>query len=61
MFQWSDNSEKNIGELNNRFTKSGTFNPLDGSDSYVIYCAASRVSLCCVLMQVGKVITYASR
>ncbi|WMV29094.1 hypothetical protein MTR67_022479 [Solanum verrucosum] len=33
----------------------------DGSDSYVIYCDASRVGLCCVLMQRGKVIAYASR
>ncbi|WMV55150.1 hypothetical protein MTR67_048535 [Solanum verrucosum] len=34
---------------------------LDGSDSYVIYCDASRVGLGCVLMQRCKVITYASR
>ena len=33
----------------------------EGSDGYVIYCDASRVGLGCVLMQRGKVITYAYR
>ena len=33
----------------------------EGSDSYVIYCDASRVGLGCVLMQRDKVISYASR
>ena len=32
-----------------------------GSDAYVIYCDASRVGLGCVLMERGKVISYASR
>ena len=34
---------------------------LEGPYGYVIYCDASRVFLGCVLMQQGKVITYASR
>ena len=33
----------------------------DGVDGFVVYCDASRVGLGCVLMQKGKVITYASR
>ncbi|WMV42605.1 hypothetical protein MTR67_035990 [Solanum verrucosum] len=33
----------------------------EGSDGYVIYCDASRVSLGCVLMQRGKVIAYSFR
>ncbi|KAH0644931.1 hypothetical protein KY284_032815 [Solanum tuberosum] len=33
----------------------------EGSDDYVIYCDASRVSLGCVLMSQGKVIAYSSR
>lgn len=32
-----------------------------GSKSYLINCDASRVGLCCVLMQRDSVITYASR
>ena len=35
--------------------------PLDCSDGYVIYYDASRVFLGCVLMQLGKVISYVSR
>ncbi|WMV18811.1 hypothetical protein MTR67_012196 [Solanum verrucosum] len=33
---------------------------LEGSDGFVVYCEASRVSLGCVLMENGKVIAYAS-
>ena len=31
------------------------------SENYMVYCDASRACLGCVLMQVGKVIAYASR
>ncbi|WMV14158.1 hypothetical protein MTR67_007543, partial [Solanum verrucosum] len=30
----------------------------EGSDGYMIYCDASRVCMCCVLMQRGKVIIW---
>ncbi|GJW22115.1 reverse transcriptase domain-containing protein [Tanacetum coccineum] len=33
----------------------------DGSEDFVVYCDASGIGLCCVLMQRGKVIAYASR
>ncbi|GKD86020.1 putative reverse transcriptase domain-containing protein [Tanacetum coccineum] len=33
----------------------------DGSEDFVVYCDASRIGLGCVLMQRGKVITYAYR
>ncbi|WMV59036.1 hypothetical protein MTR67_052421 [Solanum verrucosum] len=33
----------------------------EGTQGFVVYCDASRVGLGCVLMQNGKVITYASR
>jgi hypothetical protein len=33
----------------------------EGSEDYVVYCAASHTGLGCVLMQGGKVIAYASR
>ena len=34
--------------------------PIEG-EKFVVYCDASRQGLGCVLMQAGKVITYASR
>lgn len=34
---------------------------LDGMRDFVVYCAASRVGLGCVLMQRGRVIAYSSR
>ncbi|GJW48946.1 putative reverse transcriptase domain-containing protein [Tanacetum coccineum] len=34
---------------------------LDGIEDFVVYCDASNQGLCCVLMQRGKVIAYASR
>ncbi|GJT36085.1 retrotransposon protein, putative, ty3-gypsy subclass [Tanacetum coccineum] len=33
----------------------------DGPEDFVVYCDASGIGLCCVLMQRGKVIVYASR
>ena len=33
----------------------------EGTEEFVVYCDTSRVGLGCVLMQHGKVITYASR
>ncbi|WMV09191.1 hypothetical protein MTR67_002576, partial [Solanum verrucosum] len=34
---------------------------LEGTQGFVVYCEASRIGLGCVLMQNGKVISYASR
>ncbi|WMV07858.1 hypothetical protein MTR67_001243, partial [Solanum verrucosum] len=48
-------------ELKTRLTTTPVLTLPEGSDGYVIYCDASRVSLGYVLMQRGKVITYASR
>ncbi|WMV09595.1 hypothetical protein MTR67_002980 [Solanum verrucosum] len=48
-------------ELKTRLTTAHVLTLPEGSDGYVIYCDASRVGLGCVLMQRGKVITYASR
>ncbi|WMV07783.1 hypothetical protein MTR67_001168 [Solanum verrucosum] len=60
-FQWSDDCEKSFAELKARLTTTSVLTLLVGSNGYVIYCDASRVGLGCVLMQRGKVITYASR
>ena len=60
-FQWSDDCEKPFAELKTRLTTTPVLTLPEGSNGYVIYCNASRVSLCCVLMHQGKVIAYASR
>ncbi|KAH0678933.1 hypothetical protein KY284_020018 [Solanum tuberosum] len=60
-FQWSDDCEKSFAKLKTRLTTTPVLTLPEGSDGYVIYCDASRISLGCVLMQRGKFITYASR
>ena len=60
-FQLSDDCEKNFAELKTRLTTTPALTRPEGSDGDVIYCDASIVSLGCVLMHLGKVITYASR
>ena len=60
-FQRSDDCEKSFAELKTRLTTTPVLTLPKGSDGYVIYCDASRVILGCVLIQRGKVITYASR
>ncbi|KAH0704841.1 hypothetical protein KY285_019119 [Solanum tuberosum] len=56
-----DECEKSFSELKTSLTIAPVLTLLDGSDGYVIYCDASRVSLGFVLMQRGKVIAYACR
>ncbi|WMV19374.1 hypothetical protein MTR67_012759, partial [Solanum verrucosum] len=60
-FQWSHECEKSLSKLNTRLTTILVLTLPDGSDVYVIYCDVSRVGLGCVLMQLGKVIDYASK
>ncbi|WMV41051.1 hypothetical protein MTR67_034436 [Solanum verrucosum] len=50
-----------VAELKTRLTTAPILTLPEGSDSYVIYCNASRVNLGCVLIQRGKAIAYASR
>ena len=59
MFWWSDDCEKIIEELKTRLTTASVLVLPKGSDCYVIDCDLS--GLGCVLMQWGKVITYAYR
>ncbi|WMV45492.1 hypothetical protein MTR67_038877 [Solanum verrucosum] len=59
-FQRLDECEKNILELKTRLTTTPVVTLLDGSDSYVVYCDATRVVLSCLLMHQVKVIAYAS-
>lgn len=60
-FQWSDGCEKHFQELKSRLTLAPILTLPEGTEGFVVYCDASRVGLGCVLMQHGKVITYASR
>ena len=59
-FQWSKVCEKSFQELKKRLTTAPFFTLSDGTEGFVEYCDASRVSLDSVVMQNGKVITYAS-
>ena len=60
-FKSSDDCEKSFAELKTRLTTTPFLTIQEGSDSYVVYCDASRVGLDCVLIKRGKVISYASR
>ena len=60
-FQWLDDCEKSFAELKTRLTTTPVLTLPEGSDGYVIYCDASKVGVCCVLIQRDKVIEHASR
>ena len=60
-FDWSKTCEKSFQILKDKLTSAPVLTLTEGKKSSVVYCDASRVGLGCVLMQHGKVITYASR
>jgi hypothetical protein len=60
-FQWSEECEQSFQELKQRLVTAPVLTLPSGSDGFVIYSDASHKGLCCVLMQQGKVIAYASR
>ncbi|WMV07663.1 hypothetical protein MTR67_001048, partial [Solanum verrucosum] len=60
-FQWSKACEKSFQKLKKRLTTAPIFTLPKGTHGFMVYCDASRVGLSCVLMQNGKIITYASR
>ncbi|WMV07081.1 hypothetical protein MTR67_000466, partial [Solanum verrucosum] len=60
-FQWSEACEKSFQELKKRLITTPVLTLPEGTQGFVVYCDASRVGLGCVLMQNGKVISYASR
>ena len=60
-FQWSDVCEVSFQKLKTLLTTAPILTlPVEG-EGFVVCCDASRVGLRCVLMQKGKVISYASR
>jgi hypothetical protein len=60
-YVWSDKCEASFQELKTRLTTTPILTLLDASKDFVVYCDASRQGLGCVLMQGGKVVSYASR
>lgn len=61
MFEWSEHCERGFEELKDKLTFAFVLNLLEGTEGFVEYCDASRVSLGCVLMKHSKVIAYDSR
>ena len=60
-FQWSDACEESFQKLKTCLTTTPVLVLPSGSSRFSMYCDASRVGLRCVLMQHGRVISYASR
>ena len=61
IFEWTDKCEKGFQELKNKLTTAPVLVLPDMEKGFQIYCDASRQGLGCVLMQEGKVVSYASR
>ncbi|KAA0046085.1 pol protein [Cucumis melo var. makuwa] len=60
-FVWSKACEESFQNLKQKLVTAPVLTVPDGSGSFVIYYDASKKGLGCVLMQQGKVVTYASR
>ncbi|KAL0534457.1 hypothetical protein IC582_028748 [Cucumis melo] len=60
-FVWSKACEDKFQNLKQKLVTAPVLTIPDGSGSFVIYSDASKKGLGCVLMQQGKVVTYASR
>ena len=61
VFVWSEDREASFVELKKRLTLAPVLTiPVPGG-KLVVFTDASRVGLGCVLMQFGKVVSYASR
>jgi hypothetical protein len=60
-FDWTKECQANFEELKKRLTSAPVLILPDITKTFNIYCDASRQGLGCVLMQDGKVVSYASR
>ncbi|GKD17328.1 putative reverse transcriptase domain-containing protein [Tanacetum coccineum] len=60
-YEWGKKEEEAFQILKNNLCDAPILSLLDGIEYFVVYCNASSQGLGCVLMQRGKVITYASR
>ncbi|GKF58948.1 putative reverse transcriptase domain-containing protein, partial [Tanacetum coccineum] len=60
-FDWGEEHELAFQTLKDKLCNAPILALLDGPEDFVVYCDASGIGLGCVLMQRGKVISYASR
>ncbi|GJW50614.1 putative reverse transcriptase domain-containing protein, partial [Tanacetum coccineum] len=60
-FDWGKKHELAFQTLKDKLCNAPVLALLGGPEDFVVYCDASEVGLGCVLMERGKVITYASR
>ncbi|GJR53668.1 putative reverse transcriptase domain-containing protein [Tanacetum coccineum] len=60
-YVWGDKQEEAFHILKEKLYNAHALTLLDGPNNFVVYCDASNQGFGCVLMQRGKVITYASR
>jgi hypothetical protein len=60
-FNWTEECQASFEELKKRLTTAPVLILPDITKKCDIYCDASRQGLGCVLMQDGKVVSYASR
>ncbi|GKB51723.1 putative reverse transcriptase domain-containing protein, partial [Tanacetum coccineum] len=60
-FDWGEGQERKFQTLKDKLCNAPVLALSYGPEDFVMYCDASGLGLGCVLMQRGKVITYASR
>ena len=60
-FVWTEACESSFLELKKRLTSAPVLIIPSGTGDFVVYCDASHRGLCCILMQQGHIIAYASR
>ncbi|GKD26169.1 putative reverse transcriptase domain-containing protein [Tanacetum coccineum] len=60
-YEWGEKKEEAFQTLKNNLCDAPILSLPDGIEDFVVYCDASNQGLGCVLMQRGKVITYALR
>ncbi|KAA3479739.1 reverse transcriptase [Gossypium australe] len=60
-FVWSDKQQESFEKLNRILIEAPVLIQPEAGKEFVVYCDASHTGLGCVLMQEGKMVTYASR
>ncbi|GJS10505.1 putative reverse transcriptase domain-containing protein [Tanacetum coccineum] len=60
-YEWGKEQEEVFQTLKDNLCNAPILSLPDGSEEFVVYCDASNQVLGCVLMQIGKVVAYASR
>ncbi|XP_021979639.1 uncharacterized protein LOC110875744 [Helianthus annuus] len=60
-FVWGSQQEEAFNRLKTKLSSAPVLALPEGTEDFVVYCDASHYGLGCALMQIGKVIAYASR